>query len=168
MKTCTKCCEHKSRDRFFRRANARDGLYGWCKDCFCEYQKENRKRPESREKYRRYRREYERKRRANDPLYAEAGRMMARVRDAFRHAGKKKIKRTEQMLGCTWGQFQEHIESQFQPGMTWSNRSEWHIDHTIPLSHAETVDDLERLAHYTNCKPMWAAENMAKGARWIG
>lgn len=168
MRTCTKCGEHKGRDRFFKRAKARDGLYGWCKECFCEYQKANRKRPEVLEKYRKYQREYERKRRASDQLYAESGRMMARGRDAFRCAGAKKVKRTEEMLGCTWGHFVEHIESQFQPGMTWENRSEWHIDHTTPLSHAETAKDLEQLAHYTNCKPMWASDNMSKGNRWIG
>ena len=69
------------------------------------------------------------------------------------------------MLGCTFEEFRRHIESQFQQGMTWENRSEWHIDHRIPISTASTLDELRYLSHYMNLQPLWAADNLRKNAK---
>ena len=48
--------------------------------------------------------------------------------------------------------------------MTWENRSEWHVDHIIPLATAKTEEDVYRLNHYTNLQPLWAHENIRKRA----
>ena len=48
--------------------------------------------------------------------------------------------------------------------MCWLNHGDWHIDHKIPLAAAKTKEDVIRLNHYTNLQPLWAAENLAKGA----
>lgn len=60
-----------------------------------------------------------------------------------------------------------HIESQFTNDMTWE--SDIHIDHIVPICYGDATDEekIERL-HYTNLQPMWASENLSKGARWIG
>ncbi|SIP85768.1 Hypothetical protein PACV_51 [Pacmanvirus A23] len=72
-------------------------------------------------------------------------------------------------LGCDLEYFKLHIESQFKEGMTWDNYGEWHIDHIIPLKYGNpTKEELEERLDFTNCQPMWAAENIAKGNRWIG
>ena len=74
-------------------------------------------------------------------------------------------------IGCTRIELIAHLEKGFQIGMTWENYGDWHIDHIIPLASAkvasfdETVTNLSRLSHYTNLQPLWAADNMAKGAR---
>ncbi len=47
--------------------------------------------------------------------------------------------------------------------MTWDNRGLWHIDHTIPLASAENEGELLRLCHFSNTRPMWAADNHRKG-----
>ena len=33
------------------------------------------------------------------------------------------------MSGCTYKELLDHLESQFEEGMTWENQGEWHIDH---------------------------------------
>ena len=72
-------------------------------------------------------------------------------------------------LGCTILELKTHLESLFKPGMTWGNHAHkgWHIDHIIPLSSFDLSDDKQlRLAcHYSNLMPLWATENLRKGAR---
>ena len=64
-------------------------------------------------------------------------------------------------LGCTYGELKEHMESQFKDGMTWENYGleGWHIDHIMPLSKGGSN-------HYTNLQPLWATDNISKGAKW--
>ena len=82
----------------------------------------------------------------------------------------KKIRKglkTEQILGCTFQEFKEHLESQFEPWMNWENRGlyngtpnyGWDIDHIIPISSATVVDELIKLNHYTNLKPLCSYYN---------
>ena len=54
------------------------------------------------------------------------------------------------------------MESQFKDGMLWDNMGEWEIDHIIPLSTAQTEDELKKLSHYTNLQPLWAGPNRTK------
>ena len=70
---------------------------------------------------------------------------------------------TFEIVGCTPQQLKEHLEKQFVDGMNWENRSEWHIDHIIPLSSAKTEEEVYKLCHYTNLQPLWAEENLRKG-----
>ena len=85
----------------------------------------------------------------------------------YRVAGKK-VKKQEAMdlLGCTFEEYQEYLESKFQPGMTWENhaREGWHIDHILPLKESEVSEEekLKRL-HYKNTQPLWAEDNISKG-----
>ena len=69
-------------------------------------------------------------------------------------------------LGCTIDEFISHIESQFQPGMSWDNYGEWQIDHIMPLSMIDEKSDIEpqlfALCNYKNCKPLWAYDNNSK------
>jgi hypothetical protein len=71
-------------------------------------------------------------------------------------------------LGCTIKELVAHLEGQFLPGMTWKNwsRHGWHIDHIEPLCSFDLTDRAQvlRACHYTNLRPMWAIENLRKGA----
>lgn len=73
-------------------------------------------------------------------------------------------------IGCTRDELIAHIENQFKDGMSWDNYGEWHIDHIIPLASAkshcinEMIENIKALNHYSNLQPLWAAENIAKGA----
>lgn len=72
-------------------------------------------------------------------------------------------------IGCTWDELRAHLEARFLPGMSWENwsRSGWHVDHIIPLSSFDLSDreQRQRAFHYTNLQPLWAADNLSKGAK---
>lgn len=82
------------------------------------------------------------------------------------------------ILGCTPAEFKQHIDSQLDPGMTWDNHGDvWHIDHITPLKYPIKDGDNVRKPnffeilprfHYTNCQPLDAKANIAKGNRFIG
>lgn len=103
----------------------------------------------------------------NDPLYAIVGRCRARINQVFRKKGYKKKSRTHEIIGCSHEFLFQHIESKFKDGMTWENRSEWHIDHIMPISMAKTEDEVIQLSHYTNLQPLWAADNLLKSNKVI-
>lgn len=106
-------------------------------------------------------REYVKKRRATDPMFALKTGVRSRVASLLqKYAGKKDS--TLAIVGCSWEELRGHIEKQFQPGMSWGNRSEWHIDHIVPLASAKTEEELLRLCHYRNLQPLWAEENLKK------
>lgn len=67
-------------------------------------------------------------------------------------------------LGCTIYQLKTHLESKFQPGMTWENHGEWHIDHIEPLSKFDLTDrsDFLKATNYTNLQPLWKIDNLVK------
>ncbi len=77
-------------------------------------------------------------------------------------------------LGCTPVELREHLERQFQAGMSWSNlgtgAGKWHIDHIVPCAVFDMRKESERLAcfHYTNLRPLWSHLNIEKGATWNG
>ena len=79
-------------------------------------------------------------------------------------------------LGTTIEGFIEYMESKFKKGMSWSNwgaytidqtQRTWHIDHIKPLSKFDLTNKEEQLkaANYTNLQPLWAEENLSKGAK---
>lgn len=104
-------------------------------------------------------------RRKSDAMFDLKIRARNRINVFIMRRGSQKPSKTSEMLGCDWETLKLHIESKFKNGMTWENRSEWHIDHIIPLDSAVTDEDVERLCHYTNLQPLWASENIAKGAK---
>lgn len=103
----------------------------------------------------------------SDPIYQMARRVRGRMHTALREKGFSKESKTQKMLGCTFKQFAKHIESQFTDGMSWDNRSEWHLDHIVPLSCATTIEGLEKLSHYKNIRPLWAADNLIKSNKLV-
>ena len=110
--------------------------------------------------------EYYRQKRVSDPLYALTQRVRCLVGQAFRGNNFSKNSRTHEILGCSLEEFKIHIESQFVAGMSWENRSEWHLDHITPVSWGKTEEEIIALNHYTNFQPLWADENIAKGNRY--
>lgn len=84
-------------------------------------------------------------------------------------SGSKCGRRTFDLLGYTVDELRAHLEKQFQPGMSWDNYGEWHIDHIIPLSvfNYETPDNLDfkRAWALSNLQPLWALDNIRKNNR---
>jgi hypothetical protein len=67
-----------------------------------------------------------------------------------------------------------HLESQFQPGMTWENygKDGWHVDHIVPdswFSYSSPEDEgFKKSWSLSNLQPMWAKENLSKNNRFAG
>ena len=128
----------------------------------------NRKKTEWQRKYRVARRselnKRDRGRYASDVEYRLTCRLRHRLRAAL-HGGFKAGSAVRD-LGCTIAELKDYLERLFQPGMSWANHGEWHIDHIRPLAKFDLTDRAQLLqaCHYTNLQPLWATENMMKGA----
>jgi hypothetical protein len=85
------------------------------------------------------------------------------IANAIAAQGYKKTAQTATILGCSFQQFKQHLESQFLHGMSWDNRELWHIDHIVPVSFAENEQELLMLNHYSNLRPLWMELNLSKG-----
>ena len=112
-----------------------------------------------------YWRKYNRDRLQTDVLFSLTKRTRHFICMAILNMGYTKKSKSTEILGCDWVAFKQHIESQFTTDMGWENRNLWHIDHKIPLASAKTEEELLALNHYTNLRPLWAVDNLKKGAR---
>lgn len=106
--------------------------------------------------------EHNKERYYNNPEYNLQVKVRRRLWSFFKN--KSKTGRTKEMLGCSWDQLKNHLESQFKDGMSWDNMGKfgWHIDHIIPLSSAKSEVEIMKLCHYTNLQPLWWLENLKK------
>jgi len=105
------------------------------------------------------------KRLQTDEIFKMKEELRRNIWGAFKRIGSDKPINTITLLGCTWQEAKDHFEKLFQPGMTWSNHGEWHIDHIIPIASVTTIDEVVKLNHITNLQPLWAADNLSKGSR---
>jgi hypothetical protein len=101
-------------------------------------------------------------RKISDPTYSLACTVRRRLTKIFRELGLPKNTCFPDYIGCSKEHFYLHIQRQFSPGMNWKNRSDWDIDHIIPVSWAKTPDGIIRLSHFTNLRPLWKKENERK------
>ena len=93
-------------------------------------------------------------------------RLKHNVGNLIRHAIKAKqfVKgtKTEIILGCSYNEFKSHLESKFEPWMSWENYGKyngqlnygWDIDHIIPTSSAKSEEELLKLNNYNNLQPL--------------
>ena len=98
----------------------------------------------------------------NDVIFRLKCVMRSRLLSFLKTRNITKKDKTFDIVGCSPEFLKEHLEKQFISGMTWDNRSEWHIDHIIPLSSAKTEDELYKLCYYENLQPLWAEDNLKK------
>lgn len=126
-----------------------------------EYYKNNKKQiTEGKNKYHKNKKE-------TDLLFKLKCNIGDLIRVSIRNNGYTKKSRTFEILGCTYKEFKLHLERQFTVGMSWDNRSNWHLDHVYPVSLAKDEADVIKLNHYTNFQPLWAADNLLKGNKVI-
>ena len=187
MKTCSKC---GATDGFGKNRSRTDGLQQWCRSCLKAYrdtETNKRRRNDYAQNYRILHRAEAaiRNREYNSrPQNAQRRRGLAVVRRLedvefrlglnLRTRLHQAIKRNSKAgsavrdLGCTGPELRAHLEAQFKPGMTWENwsRNGWHIDHIRPLSKFDLTarEQFVKACHYTNLQPLWAEENLKKGA----
>ena len=182
---CRMCSEVKSLDDFPSDNNKKVffNKKSYCKKCAYEvWRKPRDQTPEAKRKKsisdKKYRSKPEVTERLNERnkerYYTD---MQYRLKLSIRNRINNHIKRTNQKkldsyidhLGCTMEKLVEHIESQFEPGMTWENHSQfgWHLDHKKPLCSFDLEDpeQFKEACHYTNLQPLWWKENLSKNGR---
>lgn len=134
------------------------------KETLAQKAKERRLSKEHKEKW--YR-EYKSNRYKEDSRFRLNHNISAGIRTSLR--GKKEGRKWEELVGYTLDQLKKHIERQFQPGMSWNNYGEWHIDHEIPISafNFSTFQDLDfqRCWALKNLRPLWKETNLKKHAK---
>jgi hypothetical protein len=126
---------------------------------------------DNREHVNKYKRDYERIRRANDPKYRLAARTRTAVYTCLKEANVSKYRSTFDLLGYSLEELTNHLESKFVDGMTWDNYGEWHVDHKKPIAsfNFTSVDDHEFKLCWCldNLQPLWEVDNLSKGARYL-
>ena len=74
-----------------------------------------------------------------------------------------------QYLGYSTTELRAHLERQFVKGMSWENKGKWHIDHIRPVASFDIPsiesDEFRDCFGLHNLRPVWAKENMRKGAK---
>lgn len=116
----------------------------------------------------------------NDAAFAAKERMRRQIRKAATNDGIAELIRgairrggasssVEAALGYSIADLCEHLERQFSRGMDWGafRNGDIHIDHIIPKAAFNLADPIEwrRCWSLSNLQPLWARDNLAKGAR---
>ncbi len=111
--------------------------------------------------------EYELNRRRTNIQYKLKVSLRKRISKVLK--GELKSKPALELLGCSIEHLKNYFESRFLSGMTWENYGlyGWHIDHIMPCASFDlTVPGQQKQCfHYTNLQPLWAKENLSKGAK---
>jgi hypothetical protein len=104
------------------------------------------------------------------PLRQFKERIRLLTKGAFYRLKQDKRFNTHSILGADWHTVKEHFISQFKDEMTWEAfiAGEIHVDHIKPLASATTEEELVALCHYKNLQPLWALDNLKKGATFDG
>lgn len=123
----------------------------------------------NKEHIRRYYRRYIAAYRESNVGFRAAGNHRARARLALKGIGS--IRGLTKLLGCSPSDLRKHIEALFKPGMSWDNYGYrgWHIDHIKPCASFDLTDpnQREQCFHFSNLQPMWAEDNLSKGAKTL-
>jgi len=194
-KTCRTCKIEKAVDLFGLRASNKDGLNIHCAECHrahCrirsakyaktprgqayarayragEKSKESEKIREASDHRKACRNRRGRERRAADIQYKLQTNLRSRLYCAIRNGQKAGSAISD--LGCSVEELKKHLESQFEPGMTWENwghgSDKWNIDHIIPLSsvNLENREEFLKVVHFSNLRPLWMPENVRLGQK---
>ena len=116
-------------------------------------------------KWRNKNKNYQNERKKNDYMYKIRVNLTSRINMFFKYSKMTKNCKTMDILGISIEGFKEHLKSKFTERMNFDNYGMrgWHIDHIIPLSSADTEEEIIKLCHYTNLQPLWWDENIKKG-----
>ena len=172
-KICFRCKELKSLECFSKQPRNKDGFYSYCKSCRSILRKINNVKEKDAQYYQRNREliitknvEYTRQRLKIDVQY----RLLRNLRRRISHllSDGYKSAASQELIGCSMEHLKNHLESQFQSGMTWDNYGDWHVDHVKPCASFDLTDPTQQKAcfHYSNLQPLWAKDNISKGKKW--
>jgi hypothetical protein len=190
QKKCSKCLELKPLSLFNK---AKTGIYGVRCDCkICQNKYNSKYRDEHREhlnlnskihrqenpsyliNYRKNNKDkrkiYIKERLENDKIFKLSLNVRNLIRNSFTRNGYSKTSKSCDILGCSFEEFKNYLETHFEPWMNWDNRGNWNgipteintawdIDHIIPVSTGNTEEEIIKLNHYSNLQPLCGYTN---------
>ena len=117
-----------------------------------------------------YNNNYRRDKYKNDLLYRNKCLLRTMLYDALSNKGFIKSNSVETIIGCSVKEYIIYIEKQFEEWMNWNNQGKytgkynetWQIDHIIPISSAKNEEDIIKLNHFTNLRPLCSRKNIEK------
>lgn len=136
------------------------------KDKIRNFYKEKRKNKKYRKRLSNKACEYSKKRKKKDIHYRNLLLFRTSLRNELKEFKHKKKNKSLDYLGCDMIFFCNHLESQFQSEMNWSNQGKygWHIDHILPceLFDLSKEEQIFVCFNYKNLKPQWRITNIEK------
>lgn len=137
------------------------------------YEKNQEYMQNNKESIRANKRKYQKNKRKSNPLFKLSSNIRRTLLLCLKNKNFEKNSSTLEILGCTFEEFKQHIESQFENWMTWDNYGDicekglyyncsWDLDHIIPISYATTEEEVYLLNHWSNFQPLCSKVN-----RWV-
>ncbi len=112
-------------------------------------------------------------RRKTDIQYNIKRRLRFRLRHEIERLKDKKFVKTYStfdLVGCSFEELKNHIESKFTEWMSWDIllSGKIHIDHIKPckLFDLSNIEEQKKCFHYTNLQPLWWIDNIKKNAKY--
>jgi len=189
-KKCTTCEVVKSLDKFNNAKKGKHGKDSRCRTCVKLYYKSNKEiikqsqkgyylknklkidkkikeyGTKNKEKIRKYRTLYHKNRRDTDPLFKLRGYTSKSVRGSLLRKGYGKKTKTYNILKCDYDFFMQWVNGLASNGYTYGIGN-LNLDHVVPVSLAQTEDELILLNHYSNFQLLTQNENYSKGNRYV-
>ena len=126
-------------------------------------------RENNKDKIRKTKREYEKTRKSNDPVYKLVGNFRTAIYTVLKENNVKKFGHYFDILGYSQENLINHLENQFDDKMSWENYGKWHVDHKLPITffNFTSIEDEEfkKCWSLDNLQPMWGSENISKSNR---
>jgi hypothetical protein len=123
-------------------------------------------RSENVDKWRKTKRDYERNRKARDPLYKLISNFRTAIYQVLKESNVEKNKHYFDILQYTPEELITHLENKFTDKMSWDNYGDWHVDHKLPITHfnIQEMGDEEFMRCWSldNLQPMWGFDNIFK------
>lgn len=100
----------------------------------------------------------------NDPIFKLSSNIRNLIRLSFNRRNISKKSKTYQILGCDFEFLHNYLLGTFciNYGRMPTKEDNIHIDHIIPISLAETEEQVILLSHYTNLQWLLAEDNLKK------
>jgi len=133
-------------------------------------QKAKEYREANKEKLKEYRKNYVNNKLNTDPIYKFKHNVRHLISSSIKKRGGKKLTKTELILGCTFEEFRNYIESKFEPWMNWDNygnpkdgiyepNKTWDFDHITPVTQGMGETEVIKLNHHSNIQPLCSYHN---------
>lgn len=116
--------------------------------------------------HRKYKRNYEKTRKSNDPIYKLISNFRTSIYTNLKEKNITKNEKYFDILGYTINELYDHLESLFEINMSWDNYGQWHVDHILPISsfNFTTIycEEFRKCWSLNNLQPLWASDNLSK------